>query len=403
MRTLVRTIASLGLVLLAKHPWLVSGALAAGALIVAAIVVTSGIAPIGASSGHWRITSAILDFAKTRSVSTHSWGIKAPRLDDEALVLRGAGHYEQVCVACHDAPGRTPPPAMAGMTPPPPDLIPQLSRWTPEELFTIVKHGIKFTGMPAWPVQDRDDEVWAMVAFLRRMPTLDPSAYQRLVSGDADDISGRLEDSPAAGMKPPTAAVRNVCGRCHSADGTGRGIGAFPSLAGQRAEYLHASLRAYADRDRFSGTMKIVAAKLSDAEMRATADYYASLPPRVPEAAADSFRIARGAAIASHGIPDRDIPACAECHGPTDRPRNRAYPQLAGQHPRYLAEQLQRLKEGRRGGSPNVELMRVFVDRLRPEDIRDVSQYYGSAAPVVTGEVQRTQDGSESTATPLRR
>mgnify|MGYP003298824914 CR=1 FL=1 len=27
------------------------------------------------------------------------------------------------------------------------------------ELFSIVKHGLKFTGMPAWPTQSRDDEV----------------------------------------------------------------------------------------------------------------------------------------------------------------------------------------------------------------------------------------------------
>jgi cytochrome c553 len=428
MKTLLRTIAALGLVLLAwlwrgresraevirapiirmavTHPWLVSGALAAAALIVGAIVVISGIAPINASSGHWDITSAFLDFAKTRSVSTHSWGIKAPRLDDEALVLRGAGHYEQVCVACHGAPGRTPPPAMAAMTPPPPGLIPRLSRWTPEELFTIVKHGIKFTGMPAWPVQQRDDEVWAMVAFLRRMPTLDPSGYRRVVSGDAGDVSGRLENSraPISGAQSRPEAVRNVCHRCHGPDGTGRGLGAFPSLAGQRAEYLRASLRAFANRERLSGTMEVVAASLSDAERRAAADYYAGLRPREPERTAgdDDSAIARGAAIASYGIPDRDIPACAECHGPTHRPKNPEYPRLAGQHPRYLAEQLQQLKEGRRGGSPNVALMRVFVDRLRPEDIRDVTRYYGSAAPVVSAEVQRQQGGLASTALPRR-
>jgi Cytochrome C oxidase, cbb3-type, subunit III len=71
------------------------------------------------------------------------------------------------------------------MTPPPPYLPPRIPKWEPNELFYIVKHGIKFTGMPAWPALDRDDEVWAMVAFLRQFPKLDADEYRRLAQGEA--------------------------------------------------------------------------------------------------------------------------------------------------------------------------------------------------------------------------
>jgi cytochrome c553 len=47
---------------------------------------------------------------------------------------------------------------------------------------------------------------------------------------------------------------------------------------------------------------------------------------------------------------------------------------------RYLSEQLHLLQQRRRGGSPNAALMHVFVDRLTPDDIRDVTQYYASEA-----------------------
>jgi cytochrome c553 len=404
MTTLVRVIAALGLVFVAwliggtrsreevvrapivrlavRHPWLTAGAMAIGAMVVAAVMVISGVVPIKASSGHWRITSALLDFAKTRSVSTHAWGIDAPPLDDEALVLRGAGQYESGCLPCHGGPGRRLPPVMAAMTPPPPELTDLLMRWTPEELFSIVKHGIKFTGMPAWPAPQRDDEVWDMVAFLRRLPQLDAAAYRRLASGDAEPVS-EAPDLPVTGSQPPPMAVRNVCGRCHALDGSGRGPGAFPSLAGQRAEYLYASLRAFANRDRFSGIMSGVAANLDDEAMRRVAEYYAGLPPRAGERS-DQPSSARGAAIASRGVPDRDIPACVECHGPTDQPKNPVYPRLAGQHVRYLTQQLQLLQQRRRGGSANVTLMHVFVDRLRPDEIRDVTLYYGSGAMLLS-------------------
>ena len=362
----------------AKHPWLTAGALAAAVATGAALVIVSGIVPIKASSGHWAITTRLLDFAKLRSVSTHSWTIQAPPLDDEALLLRGASHYENGCYSCHGGPGSGVSPVMAAMTPEPPGLPRGLSRYTPEQLFTIVKHGIKFTGMPAWPVQQRDDEVWAVVAFLRKMPSLDATAYRRLAYGEPGVNADAEPDLPTAGAELAPRPVRDLCWRCHGVDGTGRGPGAFPSLAGQRAEYLFASLRAFKDRSRYSGIMSGVAGGLSDGAMRGIAAYYEALSPREGDRVNDPSAIARGADIAARGVPDRDIPACVECHGPTDVPKNPTYPRIAAQHVRYLALQLELLRARRRGGSPNVALMHVFVNRLRPEQIRDVTQYYAS-------------------------
>lgn len=376
-----------------KHPWLTAAALIGAIAAGATLVLVSGVVPIKASSGHWAITARLLDFAKLRSVATHSLGIEAPRLDDEALILRGAGHYETGCYPCHGRPGADVPPVMAAMTPAPPELTGNLSRYTPEQLFSIVKHGIKFTGMPAWPTQNRDDEVWAVVAFLRLMPDLDATEYRRLAYANSGGGSHAAPNLPTAGGQPLPATVRDICWRCHGPGGTGRGPGAFPSLAGQRAEYLHASLRAFAERRRFSGIMNGIAENLSDEAMREAAEYYEALPSREGERSGDSAMIARGALIAARGVPDQDIPACAECHGPTDVPKNPMYPRLAAQHSRYLASQLELLKARHRGGSPNVALMHAFVDRLSPAHIRDVTLYYGSMdaqpterAALVTGQ-----------------
>jgi cytochrome c553 len=399
MTTLVRAIATLGLLFVAwlllgsrsreeavrarivrlvmKHPWLTAGALAIGGITIAAVMVISGVVPIKASSGHWRITAAFLDFAKTRSVATHSWGVHAPILDDEVLVVRGAAHYESACLPCHGAPGRSVLPVMAAMTPTPPELVDRITRWAPEELFSIVKHGIKLTGMPAWPVRQRDDEVWAMVAFLRRMPALDAAAYRRLAFGEPD-TSEPAPDLLRSEENTPPGAAREICARCHGMNGTGRDRGAFPSLAGQRSSYLYGSLRAFRDGQRFSGIMGEIVARLSDEAMRELAVYYEQLPPREPEAAGDELSRARGRTIATQGLPERDIPACVECHGPTALPKNPAYPKLAAQHAAYLTSQLTLLRERRRGGTPNVNLMHVFVDRLRQDEIRDVARYYAT-------------------------
>jgi cytochrome c553 len=104
--------------------------------------------------------------------------------------------------------------------------------------------------------------------------------------------------------------------------------------------------------------------------------YYERLPSRFGGEGDDARALARGEAIAAHGVPDRDIPSCADCHGPVATPRNPAYPVLTGQHARYLALQLELFQQRRRGGSGFANLMHVFVGRLRAEEIGDVTNYY---------------------------
>jgi cytochrome c553 len=354
----------------------------AGLAAAAALLgVVSGIVPIKASSGHWRITAAFLDFAKVRSVSTHSLFVRPPLLlDTPDLVLRGAGHYQTGCYPCHGGPGAGIPPVMAAMTPPPPELSTRIARWKPEELFSIVKHGIKLTGMPAWPVQQRDDEVWAMVAFLRRMPTMDAAAYRTLVDGEPESEATRTLADREEQQYVPSAA-RDVCARCHGRDGHGRGSGGFPRLAGQSATYLLSALQAFARGDRHSGLMQPIAAALSEPAMRELALHYSSLKTSGPVAAPASAAAAdpaRGAAIAQRGFPEQRVPACVDCHGPATTERNPAYPGLAGQHADYLMLQLGLFARRERGGSEYAHLMPPVAGALTREQIEAVARYYAS-------------------------
>ena len=55
---------------------------------------------------------------------------------------------------------------------------------TDGELFSIIEHGIRLTGMPAWgngtPEGERDS--WGLVHFVRRLPTLTPEEIGRMES-----------------------------------------------------------------------------------------------------------------------------------------------------------------------------------------------------------------------------
>jgi cytochrome c553 len=353
------------------------------------LVVLAGLVPIKASSRHWTITAWFLNFTMERSVATHSLTVKTPALDDPGLLAQGATHYEFGCRPCHGAPESPQPVIAQQMTPAPPHLPWVVGEWRERELFYIVKHGVKFTGMPAWPSQQRDDEIWAMVAFLRQLPQLTPEGYQQLARGKPGNTAGIDELSAV----PDKLRVHvESCARCHGIDGRGRGLGTFPVIAGQRAVYLRESLLAYARRERQSGIMQPVAAALPNETMSELARYYADLPDglgtegnrEIESRASDSARnsaIERGREIATRGVPGRRLPACAACHGPGPASRNPIYPQLAGQHPQYIVTQLKLLQTGSRGGTRYAHIMTSIAGRLQPEQINDVAQYYSSLTP----------------------
>jgi cytochrome c553 len=354
------------------------------------LVAVSGIMPIKASSGHWVITRWFLDFSSQRSVATHTFGLEAPSLDQPGLVLKGAGTYESNCRACHGSPALRNPRVAQQMTPDPPYLPSVLSEWRNAELFYIVKHGIKFTGMPAWPAQQRDDEVWAMVAFLSALPSLDDEAYRQLVYGEA---ASDREAAPLPDLFGPQTVPRSItvnCGRCHGVDGLSRAEPAFPRLAGQRSDYLSLSLQAFAREERHSGIMEPIAAALSVDEVSELALYYSKLPKPLPSSAPQETALAiqRGAAIAQRGIPSQRVPSCVACHGPSTTARNPVYPDHRGQHADYLVLQLELFKEKQRGGTPYAHLMHPVAANLNPDQMRDVALYYASLTSAPDGPVR---------------
>ena len=376
------------------------------------LFVASGGVSIAASQGHWAITQWFLGAVMTHTVNMRSMGTEVPPLDEPTLVLKGAGHYATDCMPCHSAPGQTRAMVVEQMVPSPPYLANILDDWEPQQLHWIVKHGLKYTAMPAWSSQLRDDEVWAMVAFLQQLPGMDAAQYRALAYGPLAASPAGAEGARLSTMELPPLSTVDNCARCHGADGEGRGDGAIPRLAGQREGYLLASLQAYARGTRHSGIMQPVAAGLDAAQMQALARHYASLslPSDVPAtasvaagAAGDNRATAsilappsaassptpaapsspddarrHGATLAGQGIGNQRIPACRHCHGPGATDRNPVYPRLAGQHPRYLALQLRLFQQDRRGGTRYRHVMHRAASALSEQQIEDLAAYYGS-------------------------
>lgn len=306
----------------------------AAALVVLGLAVAwSGVINIGASTGHWAITDWFLHWAMRNTVRTYAaLTVEEPAVEAGAVVS-AASHYAANCAVCHGAPGEMPSPVMRAATPHAPDLATTAGTYSDAELFWIIKHGVKFTAMPAWPSLQRDDEIARMTAFVRRLPSMSASDYRALAYGAAGDFAG--------GRPVSFDAALAECERCHAE--AGRGQPDIPVLAGQKPVYLREALGEFAAGRRASGVMSAAAARV-DAPLRAAlADHYASLPPVLADrprelpAATDAARQAER--VVADGLPERDLPACSNCHAPGKRAD---YPRLAGQKADYLAGRLRR-------------------------------------------------------------
>jgi mono/diheme cytochrome c family protein len=99
-------------------------------------------------------------------------------------VAAGGHLYDALCSACHLATGMKNTDLNRGIYPKAPQLAYGTNR-SPSEEFWIIKHGIKLTAMPAWGRTHDDAELWNVVAFLGKMPLLDPAQYRAAVKDAA--------------------------------------------------------------------------------------------------------------------------------------------------------------------------------------------------------------------------
>lgn len=194
-----------------------------------------------------------------------------------AIAKEGAGGAP-ACQSCHGAAGEGN--AQAGF----PRLASLGARYMVRQLDAFAE-GTRVSAimMPiakAMSVADRA----AVSAYYAALPV--PAAPAAALP--AAPASGRA--APAADLIGITLATRGrwadklpACEQCHGPDG--RGVGQdFPALVGQSAPYLSNQLKAWKAGTRPPGPMglmAVVARKLSEAEVRAVADYYASLPAKV--------------------------------------------------------------------------------------------------------------------------
>ncbi len=223
--------------------WLAGCFLAAAG--AAAVFVWSGVYDISATRQHTQWVYSLLEKTMHRSVKLRAAQLTVPALGGEPLLARGASCYVQKCAQCHGGPGFAQSEIGRSMQPLPGPLVDANGKWTPAELYWITRNGIKMSGMPAWQHRMQDEDLWAVVAFMQRLPTLTAAEFGAAATaaqaGPACaaptlDTAARVLPDPERGR---AATTQYACNACHRVPGvTGSDVAVGPPLAGFAARRL---------------------------------------------------------------------------------------------------------------------------------------------------------------------
>lgn len=172
------------------------------------------------------------------------------------------------------------------------------------------------------------------------------------------------------------AVAAGTCAGCHGADGNSA-IAANPKLAGQHAEYTAKQLHNFRvkpgakEAERVNAIMAGMAMTLSEDDIRNVAAFYQQQKLK-PAMARSKETAEAGQRIYRAGIPDKGIPSCAGCHGPTGAGIPAQYPRLHGQFAEYTESQLTAFRQGARRNSAQ---MAAIAARMSDAEIRAVADY----------------------------
>jgi mono/diheme cytochrome c family protein len=154
----------------------------------AAAFFFGGFFSVAANNSDPNIVNWALVHVRKASLARHAIDQPQGSLDDPAMVKEGArAYFQRGCVDCHGGPGVEPADFAAGLNPQP-NLKRVITALSPQEVFWVIKNGIKMTGMPSFgsaapPMSDQT--IWTIVASLKQMSRVSDEDFKAWTSASA--------------------------------------------------------------------------------------------------------------------------------------------------------------------------------------------------------------------------
>lgn len=192
-------------------------------------------------------------------------------------------------------------------------------------------------------------------------------------SGDAaQEFTAAIHARPSS--MHGEALFNDTCIACHGPDGGGQADGSVPAIAGQPSRVIVRQVVDFRHGRRWDLRMEHSTGRhrLVDAQDIAdVADYVSRLPSTQTSNTGSGQSLAAGQLLYTR--------SCATCHGDSgSADASREIPRLAGQHYRYLLEQMQDAIAGQRPAFPPEHVL--LLQRLAPDDLVAVADYLSRLA-----------------------
>ena len=166
----------------------------------------------------------------------------------------------------------------------------------------------------------------------------------------------------------PAAAKAITCSACHGPQGASPST-AMPSLAGMWPVYFKKAITDFAEGKRPSAEMEPYAKMVMQMGVDELATYFSAQPRKPSTIAVDAAAVARGEAASG---------PCVACHRPggtTIGPS--VIPDLRGQPPGYLLNQLVLFKQNKRSpGDANVTAVKAMMSGIPDATLQDLAAYF---------------------------
>jgi len=112
------------------------------------------------------------------SVDRRAPALKNPLPATEENIAAGAKIYLDHCAGCHGVPSNPDSPFARSFSPPAPGFFKDAPDMSESQSFYVIRHGIRWTGMPAWGQTLDGTQTWQVVTFLSQIEKLPPAAQK---------------------------------------------------------------------------------------------------------------------------------------------------------------------------------------------------------------------------------
>ena len=156
-------------------------------------IITAGIA--GAAAFGWMtirrgfsardnpsmVETYVAKTARRLSVPASERDAENPFAPTDEVLSEARAHFADHCATCHGNDGGGKTQIGQNLYPKTPDMrLPDTQSLTDGEIYYVIHNGIRLTGMPAWGTEEKDEESWKLVLFIRHLPQLMPAEEREM-------------------------------------------------------------------------------------------------------------------------------------------------------------------------------------------------------------------------------